>query len=37
VTGMGEVNVDFLRDVGGVARRSYQQIWWVDNGKWDLV
>ncbi len=30
------INADFLRDVGWAARRSYQQRWLVDNGKWDL-
>lgn len=30
------VNADFLRDVGYAARRSYQQRWLTDNGKWDL-
>lgn len=30
------VNADFLRDVGYAARRSYQQRWLDDNGKWDI-
>ena len=30
------VNADFLRDVGYAARRSYQQRWLSDNGKWDM-
>lgn len=30
------VNADFLRDIGYAARRSYQQRWLSDNGKWDV-
>ena len=28
------VNADFIRDVGYAARRSYQERWLRDNGKW---
>lgn len=36
ITVAAAVNADFLRDVGYAARRSYQQRWLADNGKWDL-